>query len=113
LQTASLSELFNYVVKWDYRYFDDCSLHKLREMLMERFREHKIWIGWIIGYWFIEFWCILSLQCVLLRKEQAVSLQYMQVHFCTWPEVREDSGLVACDVVCLGVVSDVSECQVV
>jgi len=42
LQTASLSELFNYVVKWDYHYFDDSSLRKLREMLMERFGEHKI-----------------------------------------------------------------------
>ena len=47
-----------------------------------------------------------------VRKQQAVSLQYLQVHFWTRPEVREDSGLLVCDVR-LGVVSDVSEYQVV
>jgi len=71
-------------------------------------------MNWV-NYWLLIYRILMYLESPVCAvwQQQALSLQYMQVHFCTWPEVREDSGLVGCDDVCLGVVPDVSECQVV
>lgn len=67
-----------------------------------------------VNYWLLVYRIFMYVESPVcaVSKQQAVSLQYLQVHFCTRPEVREDSGLLGCDV-CLGVVSDVSEYQVV
>jgi hypothetical protein len=67
------------------------------------------------NYWLLIYRVLMYLESAVraVRKQQAVYLQYLQVHSRTRPEVREDSVLLGCDVVYLGIVSDVSEYQVV
>jgi hypothetical protein len=71
-------------------------------------------MNWV-NYWLLIYRILMYVESPVCagRKQQEISLQYLQVHFWTRPEVREDSGLLGCDVVCLGVVSDVSEYQIV